>query len=500
MHAVIAALARHAASRPAHPALSDGNHSIPYAGVYAAVTRAALGMRGTGAATVALALDNGPAWLILDLATLAARLRCVPVPGFFSAGQQTHLMADAGAGLLITDRPAHYAELLAGSGLPFTRLTPIDIAGARVARFLIQHDAHGVPVHTAKITYTSGTTGAPKGACLDGNALARVAHSLMQAVGLRADDRHLSLLPLATLLENVGVYATLLAGGTCIAPALAAVGMRGAAELDCDRLVAQLAASGATTAIVTPELLRGTLDRIEAGGPRPEALRFLAVGGAPLPGALLDRAAACAVPAYQGYGLSECGSVVTLNTPAGWRHGSVGRPLPHARITIAEDGEIHVAGATLLGYCGTTDRPSDPWPTGDVGRLDEGYLYLTGRKKNIFITAFGRNVSPEWVEAELTAVPAIRQAWVHGEARPWNSAVITAAERCGRDEVNAAVERVNQALPDYARITRWIFSERAFSFAGGELTANGRLRRETLVARYGARLDQLYLEHSNHVL
>ena len=138
--------------------------------------------------------------------------------------------------------------------------------------------------------------------------------------------------------------------------------------------------------------------------------------------------------------------------------------------------------------------------TGDVGRLDEGYLYLTGRKKNIFITAFGRNVSPEWVEAELTAVPAIRQAWVHGEARPWNSAVITAAERCGRDEVNAAVERVNQALPDYARITRWIFSERAFSFAGGELTANGRLRRETLVARYGARLDQLYLEHSNHVL
>ena len=92
--------------------------------------------------------------------------------------------------------------------------------------------------------------------------------------------------------------------------------------------------------------------------------------------------------------------------------------------------EILVSGATALGYCGTPASAHDPWPTGDLGYLADGFLYLTGRKKNIFITSFGRNVSPEWVEAELTTAPAIAQAWVWGEGRPWNTAVITPAHGC----------------------------------------------------------------------
>jgi long-chain acyl-CoA synthetase len=94
MHPVIAALARHAAARPGHVALSDGVRDISYGAAYQAVNNAAAAMNCERPATVGLALDNGPAWLLIDLATLAARMRCVPVPGFFSATQQLHLLRD----------------------------------------------------------------------------------------------------------------------------------------------------------------------------------------------------------------------------------------------------------------------------------------------------------------------------------------------------------------------------------------------------------------------
>ncbi|HEX6005292.1 MAG TPA: long-chain acyl-CoA synthetase, partial [Burkholderiales bacterium] len=126
--------------------------------------------------------------------------------------------------------------------------------------------------------------------------------------------------------------------------------------------------------------------------------------------------------------------------------------------------------------------------------------HLTGRRKNIFITSFGRNVSPEWVESALSATPEIEQVWVHGEARPWNAAVITPAPGCDSPAVDAAVARVNRTLPDYARIGAWIRSERPFSYDTGELTVNGRLRREALLARYRAHLERLYKVNPAHVL
>ena len=205
--------------------------------------------------------------------------------------------------------------------------------------------------------------------------------------------------------------------------------------------------------------------------------------------ALLVRAEAIGVPVFEGYGLSECASVVCVNTPAARRIGTVGRPLAHAAVRLAADGEVEVRGARMLGYLGEPAPASDWLPTGDLGHFDDGFLVLHGRKKHQFVTAFGRNVNPEWVETELTQQAPIAQAWVHGEALAANVAVIVArgAERSDAD-IDAAVAAANAALPDYARVQRWLRADEAFTPHNGLLTANGRLRRAALAERYLARI------------
>jgi long-subunit acyl-CoA synthetase (AMP-forming) len=331
-----------------------------------------------------------------------------------------------------------------------------------------------------------------------------VAASLLEAVGAEAPQRHLSLLPLATLLENIGgVYLPLLAGTTCVVPALERVGLRGAAGLDAVRMAGALRRHRATSAIFIPQMLQALVSVLEQGTEPLGHLRFLAVGGAPVSPRLLARARTLGLPVYEGYGLSECASVVALNVPGRNRPGSVGRPLPHVQLRFAADGEIEVAGSLFQGYLGTRETPRGAyWPTGDVGHLDEsGFLHLTGRKKNMFITSFGRNVAPEWVERELTLSPAIAQATVFGEARPWNAAVIWPRVGATCAEVEAGVCSANRELPDYARVSAWIAADEAFAVMNGQLTATGRPRRAEILKMYGARIDALYEDrHSNEEL
>jgi long-chain acyl-CoA synthetase len=311
-------------------------------------------------------------------------------------------------------------------------------------------------------------------------------------------DRHLSLLPLATLLEDIGVHASLVAGACCVLPPLEEVGIAGACGVQPVVLIDSLVRHRATTAILVPQMLRAIVERIERDAPVPPALRFLAVGGALVAPALLACAATLGLPVFEGYGLSECGSVVSLNTPAANRRGSAGRPLPHCSLSFGKDDEIIVTGATLLGYQGEAAPTGHAWPTGDIGHLDgEGYLHITGRKRDCFITSYGRNVSPEWIEAALTLEPAIAQVWASGEARPWVAAVLTPGPGQPDAAVSTAVARANRGLPGYARVQRWIRSTEPFSIATGELTANGRLRRAALAARYRQAIDELYQEESH---
>ena len=491
MNTVLTAIAGHAAVRPNARALTTGHSDIAYGELHRAVGSLADRARWKRRSTVAIALDNGPAWALADLALLASGCICVPLPPFFSAAQQAHALRDAGAHRLLTDRPAYYDSLLQQYGIDAIRVEGVELSGKRVAQFALRNRRRPMlPAGTIKVTYTSGTTGTPKGVCLGASAINDVTASLVIAAGLGTGDRHLALLPLCTLLENIaGLYATLTAGGCTILMQPPAGGL----ALRAEGVAGALQAHRATTAITVPEMLSGLCAALDRGAPRPAALRFLAVGGARVSVEVLRRAAAVGLPVYEGYGLSECGSVVAVNTPHGRRFGSVGRVLPHAQVDLAADGEIHVRGPTLLGYTGERPFSRSWYATGDIGRMDaDGYLYVTGRKSDVFITSYGRNVAPEWVESELRASAAIAQAWVYGEGRPWNVAVITPHECASAASVDAAVAAANDRLPDYARVRRWVRSAEPFSASNAQLTTNGRLRRPSLLARYGHSLHSLF--------
>lgn len=465
-------------------AITDGAHRLTYAELLTQVQRRRAQLAGFGARRVALALDNGIDWVLWDLALLAEGLVCVPVPGFFSAAQQRHVVDSAGVDTLIGE-PAAWSQ---------------DAGFHPVAPSLSQRPvpfAPSVPPDTVKITYTSGTTGLPKGVCLDAASMLAVAASLWHVVGASGARRHLAVLPLATLLENVaGVYAPLLGGACTELRPMAEIGLQGASGLDLPRLLARLGESQPDSLILLPQLLQALVAATERGWVPPPSLRFIAVGGGHVAPSLLRRAASAGLPVFEGYGLSECASVVCLNAPGDNRIGSVGRPLPHARVRLADDGEVLVKGARFLGYLGeTTEEPgaSDWLATGDLGHFDEaGHLVLHGRKKHQFITAYGRNVNPEWVETELTQQAPIAQAWLYGEALPENLAVLVPRHAGVSDaELADAVAAVNATLPDYARAHHWRRAEQPFSVGNGLATTNGRLRREALRTHYAAALTTL---------
>jgi len=127
--------------------------------------------------------------------------------------------------------------------------------------------------------------------------------------------------------------------------------------------------------------------------------------------------------------------------------------------------------------------------TGDIGTIDDqGYVYLQGRKKHIFITAFGRNVSPEWVERELLMEPEIAQACIFGEARAHNAAVIVTRGEVNHEAITAAISRANQRLPDYAHIHHWVIATTPFTINNGQWTGTGRPRRLAIWQCYQGQL------------
>lgn len=468
-------------------ALGEGERQLSYGQLLEELTSRCTRLQQMGARRVALALDNGIDWVLWDLALLKAGLVNVPLPGFFSLAQQRHVLDSAGVDCLIGPDHEHFR----GWGFQADSDGLLRRPPSQVSE---------LPAGTCKITYTSGTTGQPKGVCLDAATQLQVAESLLQASASCRIERHLCVLPLATLLENLaGVYAPLLAGARIELLPMAQIGLLGASRFELPRFLAALHQTQPHSLILLPQLLLALVTAAERGLPLPASLRFIAVGGGRVAPQLLTRADALGLPVFEGYGLSECASVVCLNSPENRRIGTVGTPLGHTQVRLGEDQEVLVKGPRMLGYLGEP-APDGEWlGTGDLGHFEGAFLVLHGRKKHQFVTAFGRNVNPEWVEAELVQQLPIAQAWLHGEALPANLAVLVPRFPSTSDtELAAAVAQVNRQLPDYAQVHHWLRAEQPFDGANGFATANGRLRRAALFQHYQPAIAQaLALEFSD---
>lgn len=462
---------------PRAEVLADADGWVDAQTLWRRVQVAADAFRAAGVRRVASRLDNGVDAVVLDLALRHAGLVHIPLPGFHTSAQQ------------------HAAEIAVGAD---ARVLPAADGGWRIEA-LTPSATPPLPAGTQLVTFTSGSTGEPRGVCLSAAHLDAVAGAIVDALAGHTPRRHLSLLPLAVLLEQVaGVHAALLADARVLLPRLADTGVRGAASLDPATLAACIDRHAPESLILVPQMLHGWLAALAAGATAPSSLRFAAVGGARVGAALLQQAAARGLPVFEGYGLSECGSVVCLNTPAANRPGSVGRPLAHVQVEIAADREIVVHGPHCLGYVGEPAIAGRAWRSGDLGSSDaDGYVHIDGRRRNVYITAFGRNVSPEWIESELTQHPLIAQAVVDGEARARNAAVIAPRRADASDaELMAALAAVNAQLPDYARVHLWLRAATPFEPGNGLLTGNGRVRRAAVLARYADALEDLHTNHS----
>lgn len=473
--------------QPQHPALCDARTTLSYAELLAAVEVTAASLRSAGIRCLGLLLDNSPAWVIMDLAALHAGITVVPLPTFFSRTQMAHVIQDAGIDALCTGLQDESGwDGFAATSAPVPQ-TCLFVASRTPNRPTL-------PKGTAKITFTSGTTGTPKGVCLDADSMYRVAESVVQATVDCKIEKHLCLLPLSLLLENItGVYAPLLAGATIMLPDSMERGLLGSQQLDIARLFDCLHRYRPDSLVLVPQILKALTVTCQLGQPLPDSLRFVAVGGAKVAPALLTAARNCGIPAYEGYGLSECASVVTLNTPGSDCVGAVGKPLPHVKLRVTDDGEVQVTGALMPGYAGQASYAETWYATGDLGFIDaEGYLHLTGRRKNMFVTAYGRNVNPEWPESELTRHAQIAHAVVFGEARHHNTSIIVPSVPQVQDtDIAALVSMTNETLPDYARIHNWILADTPFTPENGLLTASGKPRRDKVFAHYQAAIDSL---------
>jgi long-chain acyl-CoA synthetase len=251
-------------------------------------------------------------------------------------------------------------------------------------------------------------------------------------------------------------------------------------------------------------------------------LREAVTGAAPIAKEILQFFYAAGVPVMEGYGMTETSTTATGMRPGEHRFGSVGKPHPGVEIRIADDGEILIKGANIFqGYYKNDDASFgavlDGWlHTGDVGRLDEdGYLYITGRKKDIIITAGGKNLTPANLENDLKQTRYVSQAMMHGDRRPYPTMLITldeeeivpwarerglqdtSIEALSRDAdviamIQSELDRANQKYAQVEQVKRFFILEHDLAQETGELTPTLKVKRNVVNEKYAGRFDELY--------
>ena len=425
--------------------------------------------------------------------------------------------------------------------------------------------ARVAPDQVATIIYTSGTTGEPKGVMLTHSNLSSNEETAAESFAMTPADMAVSFLPLSHVYERVTAYAYLFHGVPVayvermddLPPALLEVHPTLAAavprvfEKTCANImqkgqentgwkrrffdwamgVARESVRWKAYGERAPFLLRlrwGIADRVVYSKIRDGVggrMRAFISGGGPLAPELAEFLWAVGVPVYQGYGLTETSPVVCANYPGANKVGTVGRPIAHVRVRIAEDGEIFVQGPCVMkGYYNKPEETRavispDGWlATGDIGRLDEdGYLYITDRKKDLFKTAAGKFVAPQPIENQLKASPLISNAVLVGDKHKFIAALIVpdfqnveaAARKQGRtfasheqlaadpwvhDLIGREVAHVNAKLAQYETIKRFALLDHDFTFDNGQLTYTLKLKRRVIDEHYANVIEGLYAD------
>ena len=512
-------------------------------------------------------------WTLVDYAIWSAGAVTVPIYETSSAEQVQWNLGDSGAVAVVVESPAHQATLDEVRGqLPDLRSSwQIDAGGleelAASGRDVAAGDLEArrsalTPESLATIIYTSGTTGRPKGCELThGNLLGtgRSANVVLPEL-FNPDGSTLLFLPLAH------VFARL------IQVACVESRARMGHSADIKNLLADFATFQPTFILSVPRVFekvyntakqkahgdgKGKIfDRAEAvaisysqaldGGRANPLLKlqhalfdklvysklraamggkvaWAVSGGAPLGARLGHFYRGIGITILEGYGLTETSASGSLNTPAHIRIGTVGRPAPGVSIRIAEDGEILMAGKHIYGGYwhnekATSETVIDGWfHSGDIGELDaDGFLKITGRKKELIVTAGGKNVAPAVLEDRLRAHPLVSQCMVVGDQKPYIACLVTIdPEAIGgwlktkgkpegtpvselvddadlRAEIQAAVDEANKAVSKAEAIRKFSILPEDWTEEGGQMTPSLKLKRSVVMKQYADDVERLY--------
>jgi long-chain acyl-CoA synthetase len=535
---------------------------------------------------VGLFSPNRPEWHIADFAILGLGAADVPIYFNESPDRIVYILNHSGVEVVIAAGEMQSRRLLecrsrlttvkqiicaaapADLGDDFLRYETLVAATSDAA--IAEYRLRAARVNSdqlATIIYTSGTTGEPKGVMLTHNNLSSNEETSVEPYRMTPADRAVSFLPLSHVYERVTAYAYLFHGVSVayvermedlpqalleVHPTLAAAVPRVFEKLYANIMQKGRESTGLKRRIfdwavrVARESVRWKaygeeapswlhlrwkiVDRIVYSKIRDGIggrFRAFISGGGPLSRDLAEFFWAVGVPVYQGYGLTETSPVVSANYPGANKVGTVGQPIEHVNVRIAEDGEILVQGPCVMkGYY---LKPEDTsavisaagWlATGDIGRLDEdGYLYVTDRKKDLFKTAAGKFVAPQPIENMLKTSPLILNAVLVGDAHKFIAALIVpnfanveaAARQQGRtfasheqlaadpwvhELIGREVTQVNSKLAQYETIKRFALVDHDFTFDGGELTYTLKLKRRVIAERYANVIEELYAETS----
>ena len=524
----------------------------------------------------ALLARNSLDWALVDFALASIGAVGVPVYASSSSHDVGYLLAHSEAVGIVCEDAEQLAKVEAvPDELPSLQhvLTYHDLEGlAAHGRDFAATNPNALDDATASIgdedlytiIYTSGTTGAPKGCMLRHRNYHEMATVVdrMEETYYREDDVMLLYLPLAhnygrlmlLLGAHVGFTIAFLPDPLRVAEVLpqvrptllpsvprvyekvhAAVLARFDAAtgtkkrlidwaLPVGREVSRLQSEGKAVParLRTKYRLADRLVFSKVREPFGGRLRMPGSGGAPLSREIIEFFDGIGVRIAEGYGLTECTTAASTNRPDNYRFGSVGQPLPGFEVRIADDGEIELRSETVFkGYYKDPEATaavlaSDGWlKTGDIGTLDEdGFLHITDRKKDILVTAGGKNVAPQNIENDLKTSKYVSQALVVGDRRPYVAALITLdeaeirhwaaeqgldgdlAELSARTDVQELVQGIvdeaNRERSRYEQVKRFVILPRDFTMEAGEITPTLKLRRRAVLEHFEAQVDELY--------